>query len=563
MSDSPGTAGRGATSGPETTARTRPAAAVTLTQLSPEELVALGKGARHAVPRSSHGKWAAPANRADPVALLEEQAESRVPELVSIRHGRMLISPFTFYRGNALIMAADLASTPRSGLNVQTCGDTHLSNFGVFASPERDMLFDINDFDETLPGPWEWDLKRLAASFEIAGRDWGFAPDARREIVTACVREYRDVMRQAASIGHLDAWYAHMRAGQLIEWVQQEVRENRLSKKEARRADEDIATARTRDSARVVAKRADTIGGELEIVAEPPLIERMAGLVRPGTEWEHMAETIERLLGAYRRTLAQQQHPVQRYRYVDAACKVVGVGSVGTRCYILLMLGRDDQDLLFLQVKEAQASVLERYVGASAYPNHGQRASWPGSACCRPGATSSWDGCASAASMARPATTTCASSTTGRAPRRWIGCSSPVRRSTHACAVQRWPAPTRAGGTESPSPPTLVTAMSSSRRSRDSPSRTPTRTSVTTMRLPRRSARGGLPQRRACDEPQDSRHPRCGAMTISMSAGPRASRSPGVVAVLVMPDAPTRSWSGAGQAPQRASMGRIGDQSEC
>ena len=373
MSESPGTAGRGATSGPQATARTRPAAAVTLTQLSPEELVALGKGARHEVPRSSHGKWAAPANRADPIALLEEQAESRVPELVSIRHGRMLISPFTFYRGNALIMAADLESTPRSGLNVQSCGDAHLSNFGVFASPERDMLFDINDFDETLPGPWEWDLKRLAASFEIAGRDWGFAPDARREIVTACVREYRDVMRQAASIGHLDAWYAHMRAGQLIEWVQQEVRENRLSKKEARRADEDIATARTRHSARVVAKRADTIGGELQIVAEPPLIERVADLVGLGSEWEHVAETIERLLGAYRRTFAPQQHPIQRYRYVDAARKVVGVGSVGTRCYILLMLGRDDQDLLFLQVKEAQASVLERYVGASASPNHGQR----------------------------------------------------------------------------------------------------------------------------------------------------------------------------------------------
>jgi uncharacterized protein (DUF2252 family) len=371
MSESQGVVRGGAESGPGGKPRARRPAEPAY--LSLQDLVARGKDARREAPRSSHGKWAAAANRADPIALLEEQAESRIPELISIRHGRMLISPFTFYRGNALIMAGDLAATPRSGLNVQSCGDAHLSNFGLFASPERELLFDVNDFDETLPGPWEWDVKRLAASFEVMGRDRGFAPDARREIVTAAVRAYREVMRQSAAMGHLDAWYAQTQAGQLTEWIQQEVRDNRLSKKEAKRAGEDIAKARTRDSARVFARRAKTIGGELQIVAEPPLIERVADLVRPGTVWEDTAKTIQQLLNAYRRTLADQQHPVQRYRYVDAARKVVGVGSVGTRCYILLMLGRDDEDPLFLQVKEAQASVLERYVGTSVHANHGQR----------------------------------------------------------------------------------------------------------------------------------------------------------------------------------------------
>ncbi len=178
--------------------------------------MARGKAARNEVPRSSHGRWVPAEDRPDPVALLEEQAESRVPELVPIRYGRMLVSPFTFYRGAASIMAADLAATPRSGLNAQLCGDAHLSNFGVFASPERQLMFDINDFDETLPGPWEWDVKRLVASFEIAGRDRGSPPAERREIVLAAVAEYRTRMRQAAGMRNLEVWYAHVEADELF-----------------------------------------------------------------------------------------------------------------------------------------------------------------------------------------------------------------------------------------------------------------------------------------------------------------------------------------------------------
>ena len=199
--------------------------------LSAEERVARGKAARREAPRRSHGTWRSAAERPDPISLLDEQAETRVPELVPIRYGRMLESPFTFFRGAALIMAADLASSPRSGVNVQLCGDAHLSNFGVFGSPERKLVFDINDFDETLPGPWEWDVKRLAASIEILGRDRGFAPDDRRAIVTAAVHEYRAVMRRAASMGTLDAWYDHLDIEKVMDWVRAEV----AAKRSARR----------------------------------------------------------------------------------------------------------------------------------------------------------------------------------------------------------------------------------------------------------------------------------------------------------------------------------------
>ena len=240
--------------------------------LSAEERVARGKAARRVAPRSSHGRWRSPGERPDPIALLEEQAESRVPELVPIRYGRMLESPFTFFRGAALIMAADLATSPRCGVNAQLCGDAHLSNFGVFGSPERELVFDINDFDETLPGPWEWDVKRLAASVEILGRHRGFAPDDRHAIVTAAVREYRAVMRRAASMGTLDAWYDHLDIGQVMDWVRTEVAEKRVAKKEARQAEKDVAKARERDSTRVFAKRADEVDGKLRIVADPPLV---------------------------------------------------------------------------------------------------------------------------------------------------------------------------------------------------------------------------------------------------------------------------------------------------
>jgi uncharacterized protein (DUF2252 family) len=305
--------------------------------------------------------------------MLEQQAATRVQDLVPIRYGRMLVSPFTFYRGGALIMAADLAGTPRSGVTVQLCGDAHLSNFGLFGTPERRLLFDINDFDETLPGPWEWDVKRLAASFEVMGRDRGFSAEDRSAVVMAGVREYRDRMRQAAQMGTLGAWYEHLEAGVLLKMVRREVRVKRVGKYEGQVAHEIVAKARTRDSTRVFARRAGSVDGELRIVADPPLIVPIEDLVRPGSEWEDPAPLIKRLLNSYRRTLGREHHPIEEFRYVHAALKVVGVGSVGTRCYIMLLVGRDPEDPLFLQVKEAQPSVLERFLGRSAHPHSGER----------------------------------------------------------------------------------------------------------------------------------------------------------------------------------------------
>ena len=341
--------------------------------LTVEQRVARGRAARSKVPRSAHRRWEPALGRPDPVALLEEQAASRVPTLVPVRYGRMLVSPFTFYRGAALIMASDLAATPVSGVTVQMCGDAHLSNFGLFGTPERQMIFDINDFDETLPGPWEWDVKRLAASFEIMGRDRGFSPADRRAIVTAGVGEYRNRLRQAAGMGGLDAWYDHLEVGMLLKLVRQEVRVNRVTKLEARAFQRDVGKAYTRDNTRVLTKRAADVGGELRIAADPPLIIPIEDLITPGSEWEDPVPLIKKLLSTYRRTLGHQHHPLEEYRYVHAAYKMVGVGSVGTRCYIMLMLGRDHNDPLFLQVKEAQASVLERFVGKSHHAHHGQR----------------------------------------------------------------------------------------------------------------------------------------------------------------------------------------------
>jgi uncharacterized protein (DUF2252 family) len=350
--------------------------------LSVDERVARGLTARKDTPRSSHGQWQPAPDRPDPIALLEEQAASRVPELVPIRYGRMLASPFTFYRGGALIMAADLAGTPVSGVTVQLCGDAHLSNFGLFGTPERQMLFDINDFDETLPGPWEWDVKRLAASFEIMGRHRGFPRADRHAIVMAGVQEYRSRMRRAAGMGSLDAWYEHFEVGMLLKLVRQEVKVRRVGKSEGAAVEEMVAKARSRDSTRVFAKRADEIDGELRIVADPPVIIPIEDLTQPGSkwtmaqpgsEWENPDPLIKKLLSSYRRTLGRHHHPLEEYRYVHAAYKMVGVGSVGTRCYIILFLGRDHNDPLFLQVKEAQPSVLERFLGASTYPHHGER----------------------------------------------------------------------------------------------------------------------------------------------------------------------------------------------
>src|SRR5262245_13645710 len=240
--------------------------------LTVDQRVARGRAARREAPRSQHGQWEAAPDRPDPVGVLEQQAATRVPDLVPIRNGRMLVSPFTFYRGAAAIMAADLAGTPVSGITVQLCGDAHLSNFGLFGTPERQMLFDINDFDETLPGPWEWDVKRMAASFEIMGRFRGFSPDNRHAVVTAGVREYRDRMRRAAGMGTLGAWYDQLEAGTLLNLVRQQVDVKQLDKKEARRAEKHVAQAYGNDSTRVFAKRAAEVGGELRIVADPPLI---------------------------------------------------------------------------------------------------------------------------------------------------------------------------------------------------------------------------------------------------------------------------------------------------
>ncbi len=308
------------------------------------------------------------AHRLDPVALLESQAASRVPELVPIRYGRMLVSPFTFYRGAALIMAADLAASPHSGLRAQLCGDAHLSNFGVFASPERRLVFDLNDFDETLPGPWEWDVKRLAASFEVAGRENGYSGKERRMIVLATVAGYRNAMRSFAGMRALDVWYARLETDDLVAELRGE-----MKTRMAVRTEQALAKARTRDSMTSFAKLTRVVGGEPQIVSDAPLIERLEELA-PGREGEAIAESLHALLRLYRQSLQTDRRVlVEQFRLVDLARKVVGVGSVGTRAWIALMLGRDEQDPLFLQFKEAQPSVLEEFTARSEFSNHGRR----------------------------------------------------------------------------------------------------------------------------------------------------------------------------------------------
>jgi uncharacterized protein (DUF2252 family) len=347
----------------------RAAPARTVIHLGPEERVGRGLAARAKTPRRSHGAWEPAADRPDPIDLLQSQATTRVPELVPIRYGRMMVSPFTFYRGAALIMASDLSQTPRSGLHSQLCGDAHLSNFGVFASPERRMVFDINDFDETLPGPWEWDVKRLAASFEIAGRDRGFEPADRREIVRAGVNEYRERMRQFAEQRTLDVWYAHIDVERIFDELK-----GTVTKKQQAKTAANLAKARTRDTMQAYAKLTHEVDGERRIVSDAPLIVPIDDLVPAGTGRDDIHGELHGLIRSYRRTLeTDRRELLESYRYVDAARKVVGVGSVGTRAWVLLLLGRDEQDPLLLQAKEAQESVLERFVGKSKYANSGQR----------------------------------------------------------------------------------------------------------------------------------------------------------------------------------------------
>ncbi|MGZ6662237.1 MAG: DUF2252 domain-containing protein, partial [Solirubrobacteraceae bacterium] len=312
-----------------------------------------------------HGEWLAPSGRRDPVELLEEQAASRVPELVPIRYGRMLVSPFTFYRGAAYLMAADLERSPRSGLTVQLCGDAHLSNFGAFAAPDRRIVFDVNDFDETLPGPFEWDLKRLVASFAVAGRDLGFNADQRRGVNLTVTRAYREAIRDLASMRMLDLWYSRVDAEALVAQVQ-----SAASAKRRKLMDKNIAKTRAKDSLRAFAKLTTIVDGEPRIIGDPPLIVPIEDLA-DGRDIEEFARGVIR---GYRRTLqGDRKHLLERFRYVHAARKVVGVGSVGTRAWIILMLGRDNEDPLFLQLKQAEASVLEPFVGKSQHANHGQR----------------------------------------------------------------------------------------------------------------------------------------------------------------------------------------------
>jgi uncharacterized protein (DUF2252 family) len=337
--------------------------------LTAAERAASGRAARAKCPRSSHAGFELTTGR-DPVAILEAQAPSRVPELVPLRYGRMLVSPFTFYRGAAALMAHDLATAPRVGLRAQLCGDAHLSNVGGYASPERSLVFDLNDFDETLPGPFEWDLKRLAASFEIAGRDRDFTKVERATAVLAAVRSYREWMRKLAEARNLDVWYASLD----IETVERNLHEQQ-AKRQAASVAKAAAKARTKDSLKAFAKLTHLVDGEPRIVSDPPLIVPASDLAREaGIQFEWLESVIRKLFREYRRTLQpDRRHLLEEFRMVDLARKVVGVGSVGTRCWILLLLGRDGDDPLFLQIKEAQASVLEPYLGKSAYKNHGQR----------------------------------------------------------------------------------------------------------------------------------------------------------------------------------------------
>ena len=332
-----------------------------------EERAVRGKAARAECPRTSHAGFELAHDR-DPVQILMDQAPSRIPELVPIRYGRMLVSPFTFYRGAAAIMANDLAATPRAGLNVQLCGDAHLSNVGGYASPERQLVLDLNDFDETLPGPFEWDVKRLAASFEIAGRNRSFTREQCDAAVLAVVRHYREWMRRLAAMRNMDVWYARLD----VTTVEKALRE-RHATKQADVLAAAAAKAQTKDSMKALSKLTTTVDGEPRIISDPPLIVPVEDMLDASIA-EVAENELRNVFRNYRRTLQQdRRHLLEQFRWVDLARKVVGVGSVGTRCWILLMLGRDGEDPLFLQIKEAQASVLEPYLGKSEYSNHGQR----------------------------------------------------------------------------------------------------------------------------------------------------------------------------------------------
>lgn len=332
-----------------------------------EQQVARGKEARKRLPRSSHAALVLPPDRRDPLSILEEQAATRVPELVPIRYGRMASSPFAFYRGAAAVMAADLAGTPSSGINAQLCGDAHLLNFGVYNSPDRRLVFDLNDFDETLPGPWEWDLKRLMASLVIAGQDNGYTQDEIEEVVRDSVRTYRTAMATFATQGNLAVWYSRLEVEALLDTVRTQIAPARV-----KAFNRQSAKFASRDSMQAFAKLTRQTDDGPRFRSEPPLIVPVDELLE--TDWEWVASVADRFLSHYLRSLPDDRRDlVQQYRFVDLARKVVGVGSVGTRAWIVLLLGRDGTDPLILQWKEAQASVLEPYLGHSTFESHGRR----------------------------------------------------------------------------------------------------------------------------------------------------------------------------------------------
>ncbi len=339
--------------------------------MTPAERADRGRRLRSEVPRSSHAEFERPATTTDPLALLIEQSKSRVQDLVPIRYGRMLASPFSYFRGAALPMASDLAATPTTGLAVQACGDAHLGNFGIFGSAERRLIFDINDFDETQPGPWEWDVKRLAASLEIAARENGFGRKQRTAIVRAAARRYRIAMNEFAGQTNLQVWYA--RAD--LDLVREQL-SGRITDRQRAALDRGMAKARTRDSMQALDKLTRIVDGRPQIVADPPLVVPLASLVPEDLDLSGVEAERWRLIEGYKRSLASDsRYLLDQFDYdlSDMARKVVGVGSVGTRCWILLMLGRDEADPLFLQMKEAGPSVLSQFAGAPRFTNMGQR----------------------------------------------------------------------------------------------------------------------------------------------------------------------------------------------
>jgi uncharacterized protein (DUF2252 family) len=368
-------AAKGATKGAAKNGKGTGKRAKTIYHPSFDERRTTGKAARNQMPLDSQDDWAPAADRPDPVALLEAQDATRDADLVPVRHGRMMVSPFTFYRGAAKIMAADLKGTSTASLNVQLCGDAHLSNFGVFGSPERLLLFDVNDFDETLAGPFEYDVKRMAASFTIAARNNGFKKADARLVTQAAVTAYRQAMASFATMGLMETWYSRLDEDQLLGGIRSSgVGSNRAEKRAVKTAERNIAKARTRDSLQALSKLCEVVDGKYRIVSQAPVLVPARDIAATYGITEDVEELMREELRAYRETLRDDvRELLERFEYVDSARKVVGVGSVGTRAFIILLRGRTEGDPLFLQIKEATSSVLEDDLPKSTYPNHGQR----------------------------------------------------------------------------------------------------------------------------------------------------------------------------------------------